>query len=182
MAKFIPTDKIKKLREAARNGDANARKILNMQLGGEEDYTELLDSYFAPKPEPQPETVVSGVGKQDDQRLAKYLSDNGITKDSPDYDQAIKEFYAEIGENPEEPSEEENYEEIIKSLLKEESKAIDDYSKAITKVMNLSDFDERQIKRAIARFTEIRDDEMEHYKELKALLKNNNSEEESELL
>lgn len=203
MAKFIPIDKLSKLREASRNGDENARKILRMQLEDKEDYSELLNSYFAPKPEPEEkvETVVTG----DDGRLEKFLSDNGITKDSPDYDEAVKEFYAEIGGKPGEidknekkaeelgnkitegapvegqETERDKFENIIKDLMKEESKAIDDYSKAITEVMNMPEFNAKQMKRAIARFTEIRDDETEHFNELKALLKNDSEEIEEEL-
>lgn len=203
MAKFIPIDKLSKLREASRNGDENARKILRMQLEDKEDYSELLNSYFASKPEPEEkvETVVTG----DDGRLEKFLSDNGITKDSPDYDEAVKEFYAEIGGKPGEidknekkaeelgnkitegapvegqETERDKFENIIKDLMKEESKAIDDYSKAITEVMNMPEFNAKQMKRAIARFTEIRDDETEHFNELKALLKNDSEEVEEEL-
>ena len=177
MARFIPIDKIKKLREAARNGDENAKKILNMQLGGEEDYSELLDSYFAPKSEPeQAETVVSGVG-EDDVRLNKFLADNQITKDSPEYDQAVKEFYAEVGGE----NEGNDFEELIKKLLKEESGAIDDYSKAITQVMNAEGIEDNQKRRIIARFKEIRSDEEEHFRELTELLKSRSSIAEDEL-
>lgn len=204
--KYIPFDKMKTLREASRNGDENARKILKMQLDGTEDYSELLENYFAPKPEePKVETVVSGVEEKDDPRLSKYLADNGITKESPDYDEAVKEFYAEIGGKPGEvdkneqkveelgneitegepiegkETERDKFENIIKDLMKEESKAIDDYSKAITEVMNMPEFNAKQMKRAIARFKEIRDDETEHFNELKALLKNDSEEAEEEL-
>ena len=179
MAKFIPHERMSKLREDARNGDETARKILNMQLEGKDDYSELLESYFAPKPaepevkeEEKVETVVTGVEKKDDPRLEKYLSDNGITKDSPDYDDAVKDFYKEINGGEDENTERDNFEDIIKDLMKEESNAIDDYSKAITKVMNMPEFNEKQMRRAIARFEEIRDDETEHFKELGKLLKN----------
>lgn len=204
--KYIPFDKLKTLREAARNGDENARKILKMQLDGTEDYGELVESYFAPKPEPEakPEEKVETVVSGDDGRLEKFLSDNGISKDSPDYDEAVKEFYAEIGGKPGEidknekkveelgneitegapvegqETERDKFENIIKDLMKEESKAIDDYSKAITEVMNMPEFNAKQMKRAIARFTEIRDDETEHFNELKALLKNDSEEAEEE--
>ena len=175
MAKFIPIDKLQKLREASRNGDVNARKILNMQLGGEEDYSELLESYFAPKPEPQPEpveTVVSGVENKEDERLQKFLADNNLTKDSPEYGAAVKEFYAEIGEKAPKIEEEENtFEAVIKKLMKEESSAIDDYSKAITQIMNDETLEDDKKHRAIARFKEIRQDEETHFRELAELLK-----------
>ena len=186
--KYIPFDKLSKLREAARNGDENARKILKMQLDGTEDYSELLENYFAPKPEEteikeEEKVEVSGVEEKDDPRLEKFLADNGINKDSPDYQTAVEDFYKEVGGKPTEGQETERdeFEEIIKNLMAEESNAIDDYSKAITKVMNMPEFNEKQMKRAIARFEEIRSDEMEHYKELKALLKNDSEEVEEEL-
>jgi bacterioferritin (cytochrome b1) len=179
MSRFIPIDKLQKLREAARNGDVKAKKILSMQLGGEEDFSEMLDSYFAPPAEPeevQTKTKVSGVEGTDDARLQKFLDDNGITKDSPDYEDAIKEFKIEVGTGVESPvegqeTERDKFEEIIKKLMKEESDAIDDYSKAITEVMNMPEFNERQMRLALARFKEIRQDEEEHFKELSELLK-----------
>lgn len=203
--KFIPIDKLKALREAAHNGDERARKILHMQMNGE-DFSGLFEEHFKPvEPKSEIETQVSGVGNEDNERLQKFLDDNGISKDSPEYDSAVKEFYAEVGEKPgntekvEEKVEElgneitdgepvsgketerDDFENIIKDLMKEESKAIDDYSKAITQVMNMPEFNEKQLKRAIARFKEIRDDETEHFNELKALLKNEDGEIEEEL-
>lgn len=173
--KYIPFDKMKTLREAARNGDENARKILKMQLDGTEDYSELLDSYFAPKPEEpeikeeeKVETEVHGVEEKDDPRLEKFLADNGISKDSPEYDEAVKDFYTEVGANKEEGTSE--FEEVINKLIKSESEAIDDYSKAITQIMNDSSMDETKKRRAIARFKEIRGDEEQHFKQLSELL------------
>ena len=111
----------------------------------------------------------------------------------------MKEFYAEVGEPtsaekvaedigneitggpsiPGQETERDKFENIIKDLMKEESKAIDDYSKAITDVMNMPGFNEKQMKRAIERFKEIRMDEEEHFRELKELLANRGDEEES---
>ena len=188
--RFIPVDKMQKLREAAHNGDERARKILHSQMH-DEDFGADLDEYFKPAPAPAPapdeaeapaETTVSGVGEKDDVRLKKFLEDNGITEDSPEYEDAVKEFKAEMGiKEPEQADENDpraQFDEIIKKLVKEEIKAIDDYSKAITEIMDLPEFNEIQMRRAIARFKEIRSDEEEHVKELNALFKN---EEDTEL-
>ena len=167
--KFIPIDKMKKLREAARNGDVKAKFILNAQLKGD-DFGASLDEYFAPKPEPQKVEVINN--QSGDSRLEKFLADNGITKESPEYNDAVNDFYAEIGGRPEEQGEENDYVAIIKKLMKEESGAIDDYSKAITELMNLEGLDEDDRHRAISRFKEIRGDEETHFRELNELLNN----------
>lgn len=200
--KFIPIDKMKKLREAAKNGDEKAKLIIKLQLDGK-DYGASLDEYFSPKVQPvaQDVEVVKDQSTSNDARLEKFLSDNGIVKGSPDYDESVKQYYDEIGGKPGEidknekkaeelgnkitegapiegqETERDKFENIIKDLMKEESKAIDDYSKAITEVMNMPEFNAKQMKRAIARFNEIRDDETEHFNELKALLENKSEEE-----
>lgn len=50
MTKFIPTDKLLKLREAAKGGDEMAKKILMAQLN-EEDFSSDLEAYFKPQEE-----------------------------------------------------------------------------------------------------------------------------------
>ena len=46
MSRYIPYDKIAKLREAARNGDETAKRILMAQLDDETDFSKDLDDYF----------------------------------------------------------------------------------------------------------------------------------------
>lgn len=53
MIKYIPCEQMKKLREAAKNGDEMARKILMAQLN-DEDFSKDLETYFKPKEEPKP--------------------------------------------------------------------------------------------------------------------------------
>lgn len=179
--KFIPVDKMKKLREAAKSGDEQAKLILRLQLDGK-DYSSNLDEYFAPKVEPvaQEVEVVKDEDKGNDARLEKFLADNGITKDSPEYQDSVDQFLSEVTGGdpiPGQETERDKFENIIKDLMKEESNAIDDYSKAITDVMNMPEFNAKQMRRAIARFEEIRQDEEEHFRELKALLENKDEEE-----
>ena len=54
MPRYIPFDKMQKLREAAKAGDEMAKKILRAQLDDTEDFSKDLDNYFAPKEEPKP--------------------------------------------------------------------------------------------------------------------------------
>lgn len=184
--KYIPYEKMKALREAAKNGDQLAKKILRAQMDGN-DFSADLESYFAPKAneseevEEEVQVTPTEIDVKSDERLEKFLSDNGITKDSPEYDEAVKEFYAEVGgKNPEE---EDGFENLIKKLMKEESDAIDSYSKAITKVMNDETIEPTHKRRVIARLEEIRVDEKEHFRELGELLQkeNDNLEQNSEL-
>ena len=58
MARYIPFEKMAQLREAARNGDERAKKILHAQLCDEEDFSADLDDYFIPQvEEPVEESV-----------------------------------------------------------------------------------------------------------------------------
>lgn len=50
MSKFIPTDKLLKLREAAKGGDEMAKKILMAQLN-DKDFSSDLEAYFKPQEE-----------------------------------------------------------------------------------------------------------------------------------
>lgn len=183
MAKFIPIDRLSKLREAAKNGDANARKILDMQMSGD-DFSSLLEEFFQPKPEPEAKTenVESKSLPQKKSRLDEFLEFNNITKDSPDYDSFVEDFYREFPEeknkpdmveNPVEKIEEDKdgFESIIKDLMKDETDAIEEYSKAITKLMGSEELSDIQKRRVLARLKEIRGDEEEHFKQLGELLK-----------
>ena len=185
MAKFIPIDKLKQLREASRNGDENAKKILAMQLNGKEDFNPLLDQYFQPKQEPQPiataqvseaptgaaptQQVAQPNQSVKNSRLQEFLQFNGITKENSEYGSFVEDFYKE---NPNEPREEEVPEckELIQKLIKEESDAIDSYSKGVVQIMNSSELNDDQKRKLISRLKEIRGDEEMHFKELSELL------------
>ena len=140
MAKFIPIDKMSKLRESAKNGDEHARKILDMQMSGG-DFGALLDEYFQPKPEVvmEKDTVETKSMPQKKTKLEEFLEFNNVSKDSPDYDSFVEDFYREFPnernvETHEEIHEEEHedgFEEWMKKLMAEESDAIDSYSKAM---------------------------------------------------
>lgn len=112
---FIPIDKMKQLREAAKNGDERAKKILRAQLDGK-DYGADLDSYFAPKPEAKPaQGQFSMPAKEPNQgtgnaQLDEWLRSNGIHETDEDYEDAINEYYNEYPEQR--PAEEEQEDRI----------------------------------------------------------------------
>lgn len=179
MSKFIPIDKLKKLREAARTGDERAKKILATQLMGKEDFSPLLDEYFQPKSNPvaTPQVSEAPTGATPtststlpkSSKLQEFLTFNGITKESPEYDGFVEDFYKENPNEPREEPENEN-KELIKKLIKDESDAIESYSKGIIQIMNSTELDEDKKRKIISRFKEIRGDEEMHFKELNELL------------
>lgn len=107
---YIPFDKMKSLREAAKNGDARARKIIIMQMN-DEDFGSLLDQYFA-KPETpnkagetsKTEQMVNKEISPDtvedndiaDPKLKKFLEYNGVKKGDVDYESTIEAYYQEF--------------------------------------------------------------------------------------
>ena len=108
--RFIPIDKMKSLREAAKNGDSRARKIIIMQMNGE-DFGSLLDEYFANPKTPnkveetsKTEQIVNKeispntVEDNDitDPKLKKFLEYNGVKKGDIDYESTIEAYYQEF--------------------------------------------------------------------------------------
>lgn len=111
---FIPIDKMRQLREAAKQGDERAKKILRAQLNGS-DYGSDLDAYFAPKPEAKPlpasEQGTFSMPAQEHKplnnpQLEEWLRSNGIKETDEDYEEALDEYYNEYPEQRPEPSEE----------------------------------------------------------------------------
>lgn len=189
---FIPVEKMKKLRDSARNGDERAKKILIMQMDGKEDFSSLMDEYFA---EPKPtEVVENGLGEAEmvetvsldaepkDEKLEKFLQFNGVTKDSPDYKSYVEDYYKENPKPHHDGMEHEQHEEecFLDKLIGEEIEAINSYNEAIMKIMNLDDLNESARKGMIAKLNEIKNDEMEHFEELKRLKADLNKKEEKE--
>lgn len=176
MARFIPIDKMKKLREASKNGDEKAKKILSMHLGGTEDFSSLMDEYFA-----APQGVTEKPATESD-GLTKFLEFNGIQKGHPEYDSYVEDYYKENPQERDSNVPEQNEEDgccaLLEKLLKEETEAINSYSKKITEIMNYPDIEGSKKRKIIARLEEIRSDEQEHFSELSNLLKLCSSEEE----
>lgn len=172
MARFIPIDKMSKLREASKNGDANAIKILDLQMSGG-DFGELLDNYFQPKPVVEEQKSLPEKGEQS--KLEQFLAFNNVTKDSPEYESFVEDFYNEFPN--EKPEAEANTQEVVHigedhfllPLIQEEIKAINDYNAAIMKVMEMDELGEAAKRGLIADLEEIKHDEMEHLEKLKRM-------------
>lgn len=98
---FIPIDKMKSLREAARNGDQRARTILTTQMNGE-DFSELLEEYFAsPKPVESKTPAEESKPSADypeiaDSKLLKFLQYNGVKPGDEDYESTVEAYYQEF--------------------------------------------------------------------------------------
>lgn len=90
---YIPFEKMKALREAAKNGDERARKIIIMQMNGE-DFGSLLDQYFT-KPEESNKTEDHS-DTTEDSKLNKFLEYNGVKKGDMDYDSTVEAYYKEF--------------------------------------------------------------------------------------
>lgn len=90
---YIPFEKMKSLREAAKNGDERARKIIIMQMNGE-DFGSLLDQYFT-KPEESNKTEYHSDATEDS-KLNKFLEYNGVKKGDMDYDSTVEAYYKEF--------------------------------------------------------------------------------------
>ena len=135
---FIPMNKMKMLREAAKNGDERAKKIIMLQFNNQ-DYTKDLEDYFKnpqentptpvegqnlPKEEPKVERKSTGIAGLD-----TFLEGNGIKEGDEDYEDAIYDYFNEYpNEIPEggvesllkrnvEPQEEDNHETNINDVL-----------------------------------------------------------------
>lgn len=112
--RFIPIDRMKVLREAAKSGDSRAKKILIMQMN-DEDFSGLVDEYFetpaikpiemsATKPgqpviEPEPELESERVVDNSDitdERLREFLNLNGVQKGDEDYEDTLEAYYKEF--------------------------------------------------------------------------------------
>ena len=88
MAKYIPFEQMKKLREAAKNGDEMARKILKSQLN-DEDFSGDLETYFKPKEEPIEQVAEGPAEKQEETQRVQNLADRqmpAITGKIPEND------------------------------------------------------------------------------------------------
>lgn len=196
---YIPFEKMKSLREAAKNGDERARKIIIMQMNGE-DFGSLLDQYFEVpnKPEDHSDTT-------EDSKLNKFLEYNGVKKGDMDYDSTVEAYYKEFpkerhhdtfetkatesdsdntsiyGEE-DEPIEDDQFgkekqlsmhhgleEDIFSKLMGEEIDAIRSYGDAILKIMSCEKYNDNEKKGIIEKLEEIRRDEQEHWSELKHL-------------
>lgn len=165
--KFIPKDKMKSLREASRNGDERARKIISMQLDGMEDYSSLVDDYF----KPQPEIVENptGVVQDGDEGLQKFLRENEITKDSPDYQSFVDDYYKEFPQQEKEENNDISKFSFLERLIESEIEAVNLYNAAFMEVMNNDDLSDTERKGLLTDLDEIKRDEIDHLDKLRRI-------------
>lgn len=162
--KFIPKDKMKSLREASRNGDERAKKIIAMQLNGTEDYSSLVDDYFKPQPEIIENST--GVVQDGDEGLQKFLKENEITKDSPEYQSFVDDYYKEF---PQQEKNDVSKVEFIEELIESEIEAINLYNAAFMKTMNSDDLNDTERKGLLTDLDEIKRDEIDHLDKLRRI-------------
>lgn len=170
---YIDSKKFAQLREASRNGDVKASEILKSFRDGGEHVSEMIEEYFAPKPEVKEEIVEED--RKDMSRLDKFLADNDVSKDSPEYKEYVEEFNNMF---PEEKVEEEKIEEekvepedetfSMQKLIEDESEAIEGYDKKILEITNL-DMDSTLKMGIIAELTQIKNEEIRHLNSLQEL-------------
>ena len=190
--RFIPIDKMKTLREAARNGDERAKKILNMQMN-DEDFSSLLEEQFSTPKTEEKEILVKESNSPDD-KLQKFLKYNNVKEGDEDYESTVEAFYKEFpkarpvveakatdGDDISLPNEEDNtsiYGEddepieedkmFIDDLIQDEYEAIEQYNKAISEILKLDEGDSLK-KGLITDLEEIRRDEFDHVEKLKRI-------------
>ena len=182
--KFIPIDKMKSLREAAKNGDERAMKIIKMQADGN-DFDADFDAYFAPKPKieekaefkaTEPEKTADDVAADSVEKktgLAKFLEFNGVKEGDADYEETVKAYYDEFpNQKPAEPEQKQADGEermFLDFLIDDEIEAIEAYGKAIIDVMNLEYETDSSRKGMISELEEIKRDEMDHLDKLRRM-------------
>ena len=190
--RFIPIDKMKTLREAARNGDERAKKILNMQMN-DEDFSSLLEEQFSTPKTEEKEILVKESNSPND-KLQKFLKYNNVKEGDEDYESTVEAFYKEFpkarpvaeakatdGDDIELPNDEDNtsiYGEddepiqedksFIDDLIQDEYEAIEQYNKAISEILKLDEGDSLK-KGLITDLEEIRRDEFDHVEKLKRM-------------
>lgn len=85
-------------------------------------------------------------------------------------DDEINEYLSSIAvDEPEKKIKEKQWQEIVESLIQDENEAIDGYNNAIKYLVN-SNIDEKIKNKVIDTLTHIKDEELEHIRELKEVL------------
>lgn len=172
---FIPIDQMRKLREAAKNGDERAKKILQAQLK-KEDYTSDLDAFFAPAPaktqvinnygNPGSANEAKATKGTGNAKLDQFLLDNGVSEGDPEYEDAINDYYNEFpDEMPEDygkskptpaPEQEAKMEDAAKDLGKLLLDVIAECDKEMLEIMQDDAIDGNAKKGAMVSLQEIK--------------------------
>lgn len=181
---FIEGKKFADLRKAASEGNEFASKILNAYRN-DEDISGMLDEFFKPAPvEAEVEVVESNDNDRNNMsKLEKYLADNEITKDSPDYQEYVDEFnnmFPEENTEVEEIKEtkEEEEKNPLQDLIDDEIEAIEGYDKYINEILGDTTICEGKKSLIITKIKSIREDEERHIRELNSIKECKEEEEE----
>lgn len=208
---FIPVDQMKKLREAAKNGDGRAKAILQAQLNGQ-DYTADLDAYFKPisEPNPNPNNTTSGnpgsvtetkaTEGTGNARLDAFLADNQVKKGDPDYEDALNDYYNEFPEDmPEDwgkpkeekaeyarvdlpnPEQEAKMDEAAKDLGKMLIDVISECDKEMLEIMQDDSIDDNAKKGAMISLQEIKQSMLDNIDKIRKVKKSFAKKEETVL-
>lgn len=177
--RYIPADKMAKLREASKAGDERARKILFAQLDGN-DFDSDLEEYFKPAPAPEaqnapieakatgPETPKAKAG------LDSFLESNGVTKESPEYDDFVNDYYAEFpNERPEEAAQAEVGEEVdlTKSIAEGLIDIIGRCDQTLVLVLNNDDVEDTAKKGIMTTLQEIKQSILDNFDKVRKIKK-----------
>lgn len=190
---FIPVDQMKKLREAAKNGDARAKAILQAQLGGQ-DYAADLDAYFQPAPEtkivnnagnPGSVSETKATASTGNAKLDAFLADNGVHEGDPDYEDAVNDYYNEFpnempsdfGKPKEEvkpastPEQEAKMDEAAKDLGKMLIDVISECDKEMLEIMQDESVDDNAKKGAMTSLQEIKQNMLDNIDKIRKVKK-----------
>lgn len=187
MAKFIPIDKMKSLREASKKGDERAIKILRMQLEDKEDFSPLLDEYFKPVPTQAPIEKDNNIKQEPkSDRLKQFLEDNGIKEGDERYSEYVEDYYREFPNeraNTEQVVEEKHDEEpnMLDDLIKTEAECIAKYLDIIVKILDLEESDTVK-KGLMSEIEDIKKDKIEHLEKLRRMKESLKKKEEKQEL
>jgi hypothetical protein len=181
MPRFIPIDKMNKLREASKSGDERAKQLLSMYLkGGHDNFDNDLDDYFKPQPE-QTTPGVEETTATDQPQMQSKMSLQQLAQEGNEVAKNVLDVLANAGEektneflsriavadkNKENKMENcSTFVEFVKALILDENEAIQGYDKAILFTVNSEN--DRNI---VAVLNEIKSDEIRHIKMLKELV------------
>jgi len=194
---FIPVEQLKQLREAAKNGDTRAKKILSSYMN-KEDYSADFDAYFTPQTQPQemeegnPGSVQEAVATKGtgNAKLDQFLADNGVKEGDSDYEDALNDYYNEFPNErpaemlhsaPEQEAQPEAQEGL--DLTQEIGQGIIDLiskcDKTLLEVMQSEEIDDTSKKGAMTSLQEIKQSLFDSAEKIKKIKSSFHKEEES---
>lgn len=162
MSRFIPSDKLKMLRDAAKNGDSKAKAVLMAQMDFNNDFDTIFNDYFNPvEEEPEIEVINDDSGMEECDIAEELEEPENITVEEPECK------CRSIAEQ-------------LRKLIADEAEAQKGYSDALIVVANDPELSTDEKTVLITTLKSINDDEMEHTSILLDKLKKYEKKEEKE--